>query len=163
MFSKLKALISQHLRQGLSQTKIAQGVALGLAIGVFPIYGLSSVMSLCLASLFRLNLPLVIAGLYAVTFFKPFLIVPFLRIGEFLFRADPLPINLVQLSEHFQENAWATLQEFGWSFFYATVGWVALLPMSFGLTYFILRSMIFKWRPHNCASVSHTQGQVANT
>ncbi|MFT5122586.1 MAG: hypothetical protein ACI9TH_000298 [Kiritimatiellia bacterium] len=146
MFRKLKELALKLLKDGLSPGKIALGIAVGIAIGNFPLYGPSTIMCLLAIALFRLNTPLVLAGHYSMTFVKPFLILPFLRIGEFVFRAEPLPLDLVALTRQFKADAWGTLQEFGWSFLHAVVGWCVMLPLMVGGIYLVVKPMVVKWQ-----------------
>ncbi|MCB1069670.1 MAG: hypothetical protein KDL31_04895 [Kiritimatiellae bacterium] len=69
---------------------------------------------------------------------KPLLILPFLRIGERLFQATPMPISLVELTRHFGEAPLATLQEFSWSFVHAITGWLVVSPLLLALIFSIL-------------------------
>ena len=120
------------MRKELRPSGIAGAISFGIVMGVFPIYGPVSLLCLALAALFRLNLPTAFAAYYSMTFTKPILIIPFLRIGEFLFQADPMPLSLAQLTTRFVSDTLGTLSEFGWSFVHA-MKWRHVLTAIAGL------------------------------
>ena len=147
---KLKQVILDYLSQGLSRRRVALAIAAGLAIGIFPIYGPMSMLCLGLGWVTGLNATILLAGLYAMSFAKPLLILPFLLIGEWVFQADPMGISLVELARRFSMSPWATLAEFAWSLVHAIVGWLVILPLLFPLLYFtslFLVRRVDAWRP----------------
>ncbi|MFT5473363.1 MAG: hypothetical protein ACI856_001695, partial [Kiritimatiellia bacterium] len=121
MMKKLNTTILDYLKAGMSHRKISFAVALGIIIGIFPIYGLSSAMCLGLAWATRLNTPIMIASVYSMSFVKPLLIIPFIKLGEWIFQAQPMGITLASLTKRFAEAPLHTLAEFGWSFTHALV------------------------------------------
>lgn len=145
MFKKSTQLIKQLLREGLSPRRIAIAVALGIGIGVFPIYGTTTIMCACAAFIFRLNAPLIFANHYAMTFVKPLLIIPFLRVGEWIFRAEAMPLSLPELTRRFREDALGFFSEFGWSFLHALVGWLVTMPLALLAVYASCLLAINRW------------------
>lgn len=145
--NKLKHKALALLGKGRSPRSVSMAIAAGITLGIFPIYGPITLLCLMVAWLTRLNAPMMIAGLYTMTFVKPLLILPYLRLGEFLFRADPMPISLVELSRRFSESALGTLQEFGWSFAYATFGWLVTVPLLIAIFYSVSLALINRMNP----------------
>ncbi len=143
---RLKNLILPLLRQGLSEHRAASALALGIAIGVFPIYGMSTLLAGAVGVLFKMNLPILLAGMYAMTWVKPLLILPYLRLGESLFGASRMTISLTELSRRFAEDAWSTLHEFGWSFLHAISGWMITLPLILLLGHRLFLMTIRTWQ-----------------
>lgn len=143
---KLLAMIQHLLREGLSPERIALAVALGLTIGVFPIYSPMSLMVIFLAWLLKLNKPLSLAAYYSMTLVMPLLIIPFLRLGEWAARAETASIHLVELSRRFSETPMETLQEFGWSFAHAIFGWALIAPILTGLLYALILRLGRRWQ-----------------
>lgn len=89
--------ILQLLTQGITPEKIALGLAFGIMLGVFPVLGTTSLLCLLAAVLFRLNLAavqLVNLLVYPLWFA---LLIPFVRVGERLFGAPPLPLTGSQM------------------------------------------------------------------
>jgi uncharacterized protein (DUF2062 family) len=145
MLKKSANLLKKVLREGLSPHRAAIAVAVGIAIGIFPIYGTTTVMCVVAAFIFRLNAPLIFANHYAMSLVKPLLIIPFLRVGEWVFRAEAMPLSVPQLVSRFRADAGAFFQEFGWSFLHATVGWLVVMPFLLGTVYLICFQVIHRW------------------
>jgi uncharacterized protein (DUF2062 family) len=70
------------LRQGISPPRLALTLALGFAIGCFPVMGIPTALCALLAVAFRLNLPAIQAANYVVMPLQVALIVPFVRLGR---------------------------------------------------------------------------------
>jgi len=79
------------LRQGISPRRLAVSLALGFAIGCIPVVGIPTLVCAALALALRLNLPAIQAANYAVMPLQLFLIVPFVRLGEWLMPSSPKP------------------------------------------------------------------------
>ena len=139
---KLKQIIREYLAKGLSQKRIAVAIAVGLSLGIFPIYGPMSLLCIGLGWATGLNAPILLAGVYAMTFAKPLLILPFLKIGEWVFQADPMGVSLVELTRRFSMSPGGTLAEFAWSFVHAMVGWLVTLPLLLPFLYFTSLSLV---------------------
>jgi len=75
------------LRQGISPRRLALTLALGFAIGCIPVVGIPTVLCAGLALLLKLNLPAIQAANYVVMPLQVALIVPFVRLGGWLFRS----------------------------------------------------------------------------
>lgn len=77
------------LRQGISPRRLALTLALGFAIGCFPVVGIPTGLCALLALALRLNLPAIQAANYVVMPLQFVLIVPFVRLGGWLFASAP--------------------------------------------------------------------------
>ncbi|MFT7489164.1 MAG: hypothetical protein ACI9OU_001566 [Candidatus Promineifilaceae bacterium] len=135
MLKRLKAIILDYLKAGMSHREVSLAVSLGIIIGIFPIYGLATAMCLGLAWATRLNAPIMMASVYSMSFVKPLLIIPFLKMGEWMFQADPMGIALADLMSGFAQAPLATLREFSWSFTHALVAWLAVIPILVPILY----------------------------
>src|SRR5262249_2671304 len=78
------------LRQGFTPEKIALTIAVGLVLGVTPILGSATLLCTLAAGLLRLNLGAIQLVNGIVYPLQLALVIPFLRIGAWLFGA-PLP------------------------------------------------------------------------
>ena len=139
-------VIRAQLVQGISQSDCAQAIALAITIGLFPIVGFSTLIITAIAYLRRLNQPIAQVFNWICGPIKLALIIPFIRVGEFLFGADRFVLNLRELSRQFYENSWATLSEFAWTFVHAIVGWAFCTPIVYLVVYTISKSVIFRMR-----------------
>jgi uncharacterized protein (DUF2062 family) len=81
----MKRKAAVWLRQGISPRRLALTLALGFAIGCIPVVGIPTVLCAGLALALKLNLPAIQAANYAVMPLQVALIVPFVRLGGWLF------------------------------------------------------------------------------
>ena len=146
MHNRLIKVIRAQLVQGISLSDCAQAIALAITIGLFPIVGFSTLIITAIAYFRRLNQPIAQVFNWICGPIKLALIIPFIRVGEFLFGADRFVLNVRELSRQFYENSWATLSEFAWTFLHAIVGWVICTPIIYLVVYTISKSVIFRMR-----------------
>lgn len=74
----------QWLSQGISPRRLALTLALGFAVGCVPVVGIPTVLCAGLALALRLNLPAIQAANYAAMPLQLALIVPFVRLGNWM-------------------------------------------------------------------------------
>jgi len=77
------------LGQGLSPEGIALSLSVGVAVGLFPVIGLTTLLGLALGAALRLNLPAVQLANWLSYPLQLVLILPFVRWGERLLGASP--------------------------------------------------------------------------
>jgi uncharacterized protein (DUF2062 family) len=82
--NSMKQKAALWLRQGISPSRLALTLALGFAIGCMPTVGVPTVLCGALALMLRLNLPAIQAANYVAFPMQLLLIVPFVRLGEWL-------------------------------------------------------------------------------
>ncbi len=85
----MKQSAADWLRQGTSPRRLALTLALGFAIGCFPVVGIPTALCALLALALRLNLPAIQAANYLVMPLQLVLIVPFVRLGGWLLASGP--------------------------------------------------------------------------
>ena len=61
------------------------------------------------------------------------------RAGEFIWRADPMPLSIPTLVTAFGEDPWAFLQRFGLTGVHAATAWLLSTPLIIASLYFSLR------------------------
>ena len=100
--NSMKEKAALWLRQGMSPSRLALTLALGFAIGCVPIVGIPTLLCAVLALALRLNLPAIQAANYAVMPLQIALMIPFARLGGWLFpfgqRQALTTANLFRLS-----------------------------------------------------------------
>ena len=77
--------LAQWLQQGMSPRRLALTLALGFAIGCIPVVGVPTVLCAALALMLKLNQPAIQAANYVAMPLQLLLIVPFMRLGKWLF------------------------------------------------------------------------------
>ena len=109
--------------------------------------GCSTPMNIGAAFFLRLNQPVVQAFNWVLGPLKIALIFPFLRLGEWIFQAEPFTLSLTEFSERFFSDWQATSSEFAWTFVHAISGWLVCAPLLYGLLYFVAKPLIGRLRP----------------
>ena len=82
------------LRQGISPDRLALCVAIGVVVGNIPILGISTILCAVIALAFRLNLAAIQIVQAAMAPTQLVLIIPFVRLGEWISRAPPQAVSV---------------------------------------------------------------------
>lgn len=82
------------LLQGISPDRLALCVAIGVVVGNIPILGISTILCTGIALAFRLNLPAIQLVQAAMAPTQLLLIIPFVRLGEWLLRAPRQALSI---------------------------------------------------------------------
>jgi hypothetical protein len=87
---RVKDPVIALLRQGMSPSKLALSLAMGITLGVFPVLGVTTILCVALAMTFRLNHPAILVANWAVYPLQIVLMPPLFIAGKHLFGAGPL-------------------------------------------------------------------------
>ena len=117
------------LRHGLSPEGLAWSLAVGVAIGIIPLFGTSTMLCVGAAFAFRLNQPAMQLANYLAYPLQILLILPFIRLGERLFGAPHLPLSLALLEEALRVDARGAIRLFWASLWHASVAWLLVVPI----------------------------------
>jgi uncharacterized protein (DUF2062 family) len=128
---KIVAPLKVALKQGVTPHKLALALALGWATGMFPMIGVTLLLCIGLAAVFRLNqLAAQITNWTAYPFLF-LLFVPHMRIGEFILRAPQTSLTHHQIREAASHGFRYFLATCGSAIMHAIVGWLVLMPLMF--------------------------------
>ena len=89
--------ITVQLRQGLSPERLSASLALGLACALFPVFGATTTLCLLVGVPLKLNQPTMQIVNHVAGPLQVALMIPFIRLGETLFRAPRLPLSATQI------------------------------------------------------------------
>ena len=146
------ALIVAQLAQGITPEKIALTIALGLNLGIFPILGTTTVLCLGAGLWLRLNQPVIQLVNWLASPLQLMLILVFVRIGEWLMRAQRVNFSIPELMRKFRESPVKFFQEFGLTGLHGIVAWLVIAPFLTALIYFtllpLLKRLARKEAPH---------------
>ena len=117
------------LRQGLSPEGLAWSLAVGLPLGVIPLVGISTVLCVGVALVFRLNQPAMQLANYLAYPLQILLWYPFLRLGEGLFGTPHETVSLAHLQAALRLGAWVAIRMFWTSLWHASVAWLLVVPV----------------------------------
>jgi uncharacterized protein (DUF2062 family) len=130
--------IVELLRQGVTPEKMALSLALGVALGVFPVLGTTTALCALVAFVWRLNLPAIQIVNYFVYPLQIALILPFFRAGEKLFGAPHLPLSASQIVAAVHASFWGAARFLWTTIWHAAVAWCLVAPLFVVLAYVIL-------------------------
>jgi uncharacterized protein (DUF2062 family) len=121
--------IKQQLTQGTSPRKIAQAIACGLTFGIFPIIGSTTLLTIAFGVPLRLNQPILQVFKTLATPLQWIFILGFYRLGEWLFRADPVSLSIPNMISEFAEAPLAFFLKYGMTALYGIAVWCLLAPL----------------------------------
>ena len=96
------------LRMGCSPRKLAWSIAVGLVLGLNPLLGSTTVVSLVLAALLRLNLLASQIANHLVYPLQLALFLVFIRIGDWFFHTGKMPMEGHTLFQAVRHHPWTT-------------------------------------------------------
>jgi uncharacterized protein (DUF2062 family) len=131
------------LRQGISPNRLALCVAIGVVIGNIPILGVSTILCAALALTFRLNLPAIQLVQAAMAPTQLLLIIPFVRLGEWLLGAPRQAVSLEAGLAVMREGIGSAVAVLREAILHAGFAWCLIAPLATLLLYGFL-SPIFK-------------------
>jgi uncharacterized protein (DUF2062 family) len=127
-----------QLRQGITPQKIALTIALGLALGLFPILGTTTALCVLIGVLLKLNQPVIqLASWLAWPLQVPGIYL-FIRIGEWLTRTPPVAFSIGSMLEAFKNSPLHFLQQFGMMALRGMLAWTLIAPPLAALLYVLI-------------------------
>jgi uncharacterized protein (DUF2062 family) len=150
-------LLVVQLKQGITPEKIALTVALGLTLGIFPIMGTTTVLCAVVGIWLKLNQPIIQAVNYVIYPLQIFLILVFVRMGEWMTRAERVPFSIPELLRKFQASPAKFMQEFGMTGLHAIIAWAVVAPVLIAVIYY---SALPPMRKLAGATAASTSGHV---
>ncbi len=152
MFKKAKALIQTTLKQGLSVSGIAKTLSAGVICGTFPLLGFTTGLGLIVGSIFKLNHPLLQMVNHLLGAVQIVLIPVYISIGEWVFSADPVSLNIKVMLHEFSTDFLLFLKDYGQAGLYAIFAWALLsIPIGF-LVYCISKYFLSKTKIERASS-----------
>ncbi|HYX19885.1 MAG TPA: DUF2062 domain-containing protein [Thermoanaerobaculia bacterium] len=132
---KIREPIRRQLTQGLSPEKIALSAAVALTIAVNPIVGTTTILCFAAAWALRLNQPIVQAINWSSYALQLLLILPFIRLGEWLFHAPREHRPLERLVGMMKADLGGAMRELRTTLGHAFIAWLAAAPLLVAIVY----------------------------
>jgi uncharacterized protein (DUF2062 family) len=132
---KVDSVIVQQLTQGLSAEKIALTIAVGLVIAINPVIGTTTIGCFVAAWALNLNQPIIQVINWSSYALQLLLIFPFIRLGEWIFRAPPERRTFAELAAMTKANPIDSLATLGMTILHAVVAWILVAPFVLGAVY----------------------------
>lgn len=153
---RVLAPVVRQLTQGATPSGLAAALAVGTVIAINPFLG--TVTSGCLVAgiVLRLNQPaLQVANLLA-TPLQLLLLVPWVRFGEWMWDAPPIPLNPTEIVTEFSSGPFEFLSRFGRTGVHAASAWLFSAPVIAAGIFFPARSLLSRWKPSGSRDAAAT-------
>jgi uncharacterized protein (DUF2062 family) len=116
------------LRQGLSPEGIALSLAFGLAAGIFPVIGATTLLGLAFGAIMRLNQPALQLANWLAHPLQLLLILPLVRLGEWVAGVPPTPFAVSDVVARVATDPVDAIATYGMTGLHGILGWVTVLP-----------------------------------
>lgn len=126
---RLREPLLALLTQGISAQRLALCVAIGVVVGNIPILGVSTIICTVIALLFRLNLPAIQLVQAAMAPTQILLIIPFVRLGEWIAQAPAEPVSIKAALALMSQGLWHTVAVLWNAILHAGLAWALLAPL----------------------------------
>jgi uncharacterized protein (DUF2062 family) len=123
---RVKRVLLDLLKQGATPERLAWSLAVGLVVGINPLLGSTTVLSLALAGTFRLNIVATQIATHLAYPLELLLFAVFIKLGSLLFDTPGLPLHrrlLIHLAHHHPWETTKMLWHWEW---HALVAWLLL-------------------------------------
>jgi uncharacterized protein (DUF2062 family) len=135
LYRKIIEPLLAFLKQGMSPRRLALCVAIGVVVGNIPILGVSTILCTLIALLFRLNLP---AIQLVQAFMEPtqvLLIIPFVRMGEWLLQAPHQPLSIKAATALIATGVVPAVRGLWDAIVHAGFAWLLMAPLAIYVFY----------------------------
>ncbi len=128
LYRRLLEPLLALLREGLSPRRLSLCVALAIVIGNIPVLGVSTILCSFLALIFRLNLPAIQLVQAAMAPTQLLLIIPFVRLGEWMLRVPPQIVTVKGALALLSQGIWQAVVVLRDLIFHAALAWISIAP-----------------------------------
>ncbi len=139
---KLLNVINSLLKEGMSLKKISFCIALGVALGIFPVLGTTTLLCAVAAFFLRLNIPTIQIVNYGVYPLQLVLLVPFYSAGSWLFGDENWALIGENIAELLTTDFWGNVSRIWDMTLYAVLIWLIVSPFLVLLLYNLLKPVI---------------------
>ena len=139
--ARLAALVAA-MGQGHTPEKIALSVALGITLGLFPIFGTTTLLCIGAAVALRLSHPAIQITNQLMYLVQIPLIVVFIRMGESILGVAPSPFSVATMLAELRAHPVSLFERFGAAGLHGILGWAMVAPVVVVLTYAALLPIV---------------------
>ncbi|MDB6139486.1 MAG: hypothetical protein JWO94_2558 [Verrucomicrobiaceae bacterium] len=134
--------VTTQLSQGLEPRKVTLAIAFGVTLGLFPLLGLPTLVSLAVGIPLKLNQPVLQAFRELTYPLQLSTILLFIRGGEWLFHVPHTALSVPGMLHQFFASPARFMSDFGLLGLYAVVVWGLIAPVLLALIYFPVLPLI---------------------
>lgn len=131
---KVKDKTTALFKQGLTPKELSQSLIVSGLISTIPILGVSTFMITTVSLKRKLNLPVMISLSYLMWPVQILLIIPFIRVGEFIFSVPRNHHTVEEIISSFQSSFFQTLSQLSFELLCGLGGWLlTAVPIAVGI------------------------------
>jgi uncharacterized protein (DUF2062 family) len=130
LYRRLVEPLLALLRQGMTPSSLALCISIGVVVGNIPILGVSTILCTIIALAFRLNLPAMQLAQAAMAPTQILLIIPFVRLGEWIARAPRQPLSIKEGLALIEQGVWHAVIELWEAIVHAGIAWMLVAPIA---------------------------------
>jgi uncharacterized protein (DUF2062 family) len=119
------------LKQDITPEKLALTVSVGFILAVFPVFGMTTILCVIFAFIFRLNHVAIQIVNYAVYPLWAVLLLPFYKIGGLMFQSSVINLSVEKIVDLFRTDIWGFIHSLGFATLYAIAVWFSTMRKSF--------------------------------
>jgi uncharacterized protein (DUF2062 family) len=143
---KIREVLEQQLKQGVTPDRLALACAVGGALSVFPVLGTTTVLCATAGYWLRLNQPVLHTLNILMAPGQLILLPVYLRMGEWVTTSAPIAFNPKILMEEFFADPLLFVHNYGWATAHGVLAWVILTPFPCWLLYLVLKKLLIRWK-----------------
>jgi uncharacterized protein (DUF2062 family) len=155
---KIMDPLVNFLKQGMSPQRLALCVSIGVVVGNIPILGVSTILCTAIALGFRLNLPAIQLVQAAMAPTQLLLIIPFVRLGEWLLHAPQRAVSIQEGLALMSQGIGHAVVVLWDAIVHAAFAWILVAPI-LGLALYRLLTRVFERIAARLDLVSRTCAQ----
>lgn len=140
--TKILTVIKSLLREGISFRKVSLCIALGVALGIFPVLGSTTLLCAIAAFVLRLNLAAIQVVNFMVYPLQLMLLAPFHGAGSWLFRDKSLALSGEALINVLKIDFWGSMTNLWNLALYGVFVWLIVSPFLILLLYSLLKPVV---------------------
>lgn len=134
--------IMEQLQQGSSPRDLVRSVAWGFTLALFPLLGSTTILCATAGTLFKLNHVVMQSVNYLAYPLQIALIIPFLKMGDWIYGVKDIPYSLNVMVRLFEANPSEFFAIYGRAILRACSAWLFLSPVIVFLIAILVRRPI---------------------
>lgn len=146
----LKSKIREYLTRGMCPRELALTITLAILLGVFPLYGVTTMLMIMVSQRFRLNTPLMLSTGYLFTPLLFVLWIPFIRLGHYLTHFWSTPTALPNFDSIFDQGGLDLIINFSSWVLMGILGWIVVSFVLIWALYFPALFLVKRLIPKLC-------------
>ncbi|MEL7005618.1 MAG: DUF2062 domain-containing protein [Bacteroidota bacterium] len=133
------------MKQGTSPHKLAISISIGFVLGLFPLLGVTTFIGFLISFVFKLNAAAIQLVNYLMYPLQIALIIPFIKIGGWMFSAKPTNYTITQLIEFVKSDFFGAISELWEIYILGIFAWGILVTPCGFLLFFISKYILLRF------------------